>query len=230
MTYKRSTARNCFEENITILIGDVKNLNKNKKLRTNIRQCVLRNAIFQASAALEDYLYDLCSNWVKNLIAHGATVSQLPRNLVAWAVGKNHLSIFENFLIKGDEGRFISAIKNSGKLESFFNRAKPVDGLIYHAEFVSDRKYPSEKNILALFRRFGIEDVFSEMGAKGRKDYKSILKSFSDVRTQIAHEFTGGNFSNTDVLGHLDKIKGFVNCLDRVFYFHVKKTSGNMYW
>lgn len=230
MSYRRSAARNSFDSNVLSLSSDVSAVKRYKKIKPNIKQCVLRNAIFQASAALEDYLFDLCGSWINSLTSNGATVAQLPKNLIAWAIGKNQIKIFENYILSKSESKLIADIKSMEKLGKYLDNNSALTGLIHYAEFVSDKKYPSEKNIITLFKRFGIEDIFSTMNARGKKDYKSILKSFSDVRTEIAHAFSNMTFSVDDVIGYLNKLKDFVKCLDRVFYFHVKGIGGHTYW
>ncbi|WP_257297046.1 HEPN domain-containing protein [Endozoicomonas sp. YOMI1] len=231
MAYTKSVARQEFEQTISMFNCQIKfaSLKKNA-IPHDIQQCVYRNAIFQSSAAVEEFVKSILEDWVHLLHVHNKTVSSIPRELMVWAVAKCQKATFQNFIASGDENKLIKQLSDNCKLFSIFEVDAYIKDIIGLSEHISDRKYPSEKNIIVLFKRFGINDLFKSIQIEGKKDYKRILKSFSDVRTEIAHEHPAPDLTSLDVKEQLTEICDFIAKIDMVMYSHVVAISGRVCW
>lgn len=231
MPYTKSAARQDYDQVVKELKRQTQYASvKRNSLLHEVQQCVYRNAIFQTSAALEVYLKIVLEHWIHALHINRKTVSDAPKELIYWAAGKKQRAAFENYLYRRDEGKFIDQMASIDDLEIFFERSTQVNKIIAPSAYVSDRKYPSVKNIKALFRRFGVTNIFAEIEKKGKKNYKAILESFSDTRTEIAHHHPAGNLTCIDVKVQLDSISDLVSKVDQVLYSHVIAISGADCW
>ena len=94
----------------------------------------------------------------------------------------------------------------------------------------SDVKYPSTKNLRKLFRRLGIDPVFDRLNAVAKRDVESLLTSFNDVRTEMAHQGMPIGMSVGDIKARINDISLVVGYIDRLFYSHVSKTTGVVCW
>lgn len=231
MPYKKSIARLEFEEVVQEFKGQIKYacLKKNG-LRNDIQQCVLRNSIFQTSAALEVFIKDLFSDWVHLLTQKNKTVKDIPESLLFWTLAKTQKDAFGAYTYQKDEEKLIKQLSCNNRLGKLRESNTYIRDIMNITENVSDKKYPSQKNINHVFMRFGIDNIFHAMHVKGRKDYKKLLESFSDVRTAIAHEHPTPTLVYRDIKSHLDSMLAFVAMLDRIMWSHVVNHSGSDCW
>lgn len=231
MPYVKSAARQEFDTVVKGLLSLARSSSyKSVSFPHDVRQCVYRNAIFQVSAALEEYFRSVLEDWLHELRVNGKSVSEAPRELILWAFGKKQKSAFQYFLLDGDEGEFVAKLAAIAELPRFLDPGEILSGAITSAEHVRDRKYPSIKNLSVLFKRFGIRDIFKLIHKTARRDYKKVLESFSDVRTEIAHQHPVPDITLDDVKLHLEGLTGFVAAIDRVLCAHVRAVSGNVCW
>ncbi|MGI2933659.1 HEPN domain-containing protein [Vibrio fluvialis] len=203
---------------------------KKSNIPHDIQQCVYRNAIFQTSSALEEYVKSVLEDWIHKLHTNSKTIRHVPDSLILWAAGKKQQSSFQHFVAFGDESKFISSLSEVPGLYDIFDKNSLVKNVIHQSGMVRDRKYPSKKNLVALFKRFGINDIFKSMQIKGKKDYKKILESFSDIRTMIAHEHPTPDVTSEDTKKQLLIIDDFIAKLDMIIYSQVISISGLDCW
>ena len=154
----------------------------------------------------------------------------MPYELINLGVARKNLATYKNYILDGNEKKLIDDIKKNTSVPLFYNDSTLVRQIIHQSEFVGDKKYPSEKNLTTVFKRFGINEIFNEINRRGHKDYKILLKSFSDKRTSIAHEITSTDLTLSDVITNLNNINQLVDKLDRVLHKHVCKYSGTDCW
>jgi hypothetical protein len=95
---------------------------------------------------------------------------------------------------------------------------------------ILDKKYPSEKNLELQFARFGLSNIYTELDKRGHSNYRLMLRSLSDKRTSIAHDYPCTSFTFADVVDALDAALKIVRTIDRVLYTHVCATSGSYCW
>lgn len=227
----KSISRVEFENKADYFDGQIKFASNEKNgLTYDIQQCVYRNAVFQTSAALEEYLKSVLEDWIHSLHSNNKLISDAPRELILWAAGKKQRAAFQEYIVRGDEGKFIQDLSDLNDLNDFFVDSVLVKQVIHQTAHVRDRKYPSKKNIIALFKRFGIKDLFKAIEKEGKKDYKNILASFSDIRTEIAHQHPSPDLIFSDLQQSLDSISDLVAKTDQVLYAHVLMVSGEDCW
>lgn len=231
MPYVKSISRKEFDKTVDDFLLQIKtaSLRKNR-IPSDIIQCVFRNSIFQSSAALEEYIRSVLEDWIHLMHIRNKSLANVPKELIMLAAGNMQKQAFQNYLLTNDESKFITALSSLNDFEKFFVNSGPVKDVIHQTAHIRDRKYPSKKNISTLFKRFGINDIFKAIQIKGRKDYLSILESFSDIRTEIAHQHPTPNLSLPDLQKVLCDIKLFVAIIDKVLYKHVVRTSGQDCW
>lgn len=231
MPYKKSAARKEFEEVIGYHLNQSKIVSlKKSNIPHNIQQCVYKATIFQVSATLEEYVKSILEDWVYMLHHHKKRMDDLPLELIHWAAGKKLLTAFKKYILYGDEGIFINDLMSKKDVALLFDNNSIVKESINQTEYVRDRKYPSAKNILAVFKRFGINNIFSVINKKGKRDFKIVLSSFSDRRTEIAHQHPSPDLTYKDIVENLGSLKLFIKYVDRVLYSHVLVISGEECW
>ena len=88
-------------------------------------------------------------------------------------------------------------------------------------DFLDKKTYPSPKNLPQLFRRLGVESIWTVIDRAGRMNCKLILTSLNDLRTGIAHQGrVSPGFSLIDFRERLDQMRRFVAALDRGISSH----------
>lgn len=231
MPYTKSYARKEFDEAVNDFYTQARFVSlKKNSIPNDIQQCVFRNAIFQSSAALEEFIRSVLEDWIRSLSLNNKVLSDIPDELRFWSIGKCQKNIFTEYSAKNNEADLVKKLMSSAKLSSLFDPSTKVSDVIHHAEHVSDKKYPSIKNLNILFKRFGIADFFSSVNVKGKKNYKSILQSFSDIRTSIAHQYPTPVLLFADISQQIKSICNFVATIDKVMYQHVVQHSGHVCW
>lgn len=231
MPYRKSASRIELEEIFSELITQSRYASLKKiRLRHDLQQCVHKAVIFQASAAIEEYMKSIFEDWVFLLDKRNKTLSDVPKELATWTVGKRQMSAFKRYAFDGDESGFVKNLLNNNSSPNLLDSEIEIIKLIIQSENIRDRKYPSIKNMKAIFARFGVNDIFKSIQIRGKKDFKKILKSFTDKRTEIAHQHPSPDLTYKDVKDNLDALKHLINYLDRVLYSHVCVVSGEDCW
>lgn len=232
MPYKKSFSRKEFDGALVELSQSAKYVSiKKNNVPNEIAQCVFRNLIFQTSAALEQYIKTVLEDWVHLLKVHNKKASNLPENLISLIRIKKLTPTFQGYVsrAKGEKDT-IKNLANLNSLKDFFLDHTEVNSLMEVGNLIDDKKYPSKDNLSNLFFRFGILNIFDECGRKGRRDFKAVLSSFSDVRTQISHEHPTPDLTYYDVKKHASDISRFVQAIDKVLYSKVVSVSGEECW
>lgn len=91
--------------------------------------------------------------------------------------------------------------------------------MLNSAVIVGNRKYPSVKNIKAIFNRIGVPNIFHRLNAITKRDSEKVLQSFLDIRQAIAHQ-SPPNLTYPDVRSYIRNVQGIVRALDRILYTH----------
>lgn len=231
MNYSKSKARVDFIEVTAYLIDQSKfSTIKKNNINKEIQQTIFKSAIFQTSAALETYLETLLEDWIFLLGKNNKKISEVPEELILWICGKKQSHAFKDFLISGNESKLISQLKALKTIGQYYDPNSLVEGLLYKSDFVNDRKYPSPKNIKMLFARFGIENIFKDLARLGKKDFLKLLESFSDLRTEIAHQHPSKDITYLDLRQQITNIQTFVHYIDRLLHKRIQKISSLDCW
>jgi hypothetical protein len=229
MPYKKSRSRIEFEDRISTLKSYIVTSNETG-IDYVLKQCVYRNCIFQCSAALEEYIRQIFTDWIDHLIINNMPTKNVPPELVMLSFGNIQIQHFKTFIINQDELEFVNGLTNTRDLDKHLDSNSSVKDFLRHKKFIDDKKYPSKENLIKIFKRFGIKNYFDKINQIGSKDYALHLKSLSDRRTSIAHEYPTPNITDIDTISTLDDISDLVNSTDRVLYSQVCTVSGQDTW
>lgn len=230
MAYIKSSARSSFEDAISSLMEQKKAALKTGRRNHELCQLVYRAIIFQSSAALEEYLHDLLANWLYMLEQRQLTLREVPKEILALVIKRKQEPHFRKFLYDNDEACLLRSIISDQESAELYG-ADSGAGLVNMPKYlIYGKKYPSVNNVSSLFARFGILNIFERVGKSGKKDYKKLLQSFGDIRTEIAHQYPARDLTEADLKNQLDFLKGFVKDIDRVVYREVVQISGRLCW
>ena len=230
MAYRRSIFRNEFDNYTDTHINVVLESCDKNDISQELKNSVLAAAIFQVSAAMENYLKDIISNWIFEIKKCNYSDLNIPIEMKAIILLKMQQDIYKKYFM-GNNGEISSLNSMISKIEDI-NKINS-DGILQIlnvGSIVNDKKYPSINNIIQLFNRLGIKNIFNEVNKLGRYDSKLFLTSFMDVRTEIAHSTQRTYFNANDVIDKLNRIKKLVGFFDRILYKFVMKKSISCCW
>jgi len=230
MSYSRTQARLDAENRIIQLRGPFNYAKlRTRIIPTPIRDSIYQNTIFQLSATLEDYLYQLFSGWLSRLQAGGHFNSTLPDVTRGMIVLRSVEEEFTRFLSYGDEIKMSNYLMSSVEALQSVDPLKPLPSFDITSSGVSDKKFPSKRNISSLFKRFGIKNIHSELSRRTRMDFELNLQSFMDLRNALAHE-SPPSVTDVDVSKYMDLVEKWIRAIDRIMYSHVVRASGASLW
>jgi len=197
-----------------------------------VREYALCSAIVLTSAKVETYLETLVADWGKAVLGANLKTDALHRHIRAFLLNDPSIEkIYKRLGFDGNEGTFIPALAlqlGSGP----FKFSKDGENIppFPIARVYSDVKYPSPKNLRKLFRRLGIDPIFPRLNAIAKRDVESLLTSFNDTRTEMAHQGMPIGMSVGDIRARIKEVTLVVGYVDRLFYSHVCKTTGAVCW
>ncbi|MFP5300328.1 HEPN domain-containing protein [Cobetia sp. SIMBA_158] len=230
MAYSKSTSRKSFEEKVDHLLRTARLASlKRANNSASVIELVMHAAIFETSAALEEYIKDFFEHYEFVLHRNECLISNLPQNTIAFLYLKANKVSSSLYIEKRDERKAIEKVcidENSLKLlnaNQIFTRGLGLKNII------SDKKYPTPKNWKLLFNRFGINDFHVKVDPILKGSSRNIMDSFNDIRTAIAHENPPA-LTFLDISKHLDNIVKLVSALDRMLHTHVCSHSGKPSW
>lgn len=234
MRYRKSNARRIFEGHIDYLKGVVSKAFSDLPgvADSDCRQFVLGHAIILGSAKFEDYIQDILTRFFNNLNANGVQTHNLPKELRAFLFNDNITAYaYRQFAVSNDEEKLLqSLIPMIGNDRLTFMRDGAPAPTIYASKIHSGVRYPSPKNILRLFRRLGIRNIFHEINRSSHTDLQSKLQSLNDTRTEIAHigRLVGSN--DRDVKRLLNEYKLIIEHIDRILFKYACQISSPSCW
>lgn len=232
MAYRVSRARKQFATEIRTIQSALREAHSSKCSSTRVREMALCSAVILCSAKLESYIEDLVSDWAKAVVAQGLTTDKLHNHTRSFLL--NHPSVeavYRRYLLDGDETELLKSLAGlfPSKHFSFAASGQAVPPFMAQRIY-RDIKYPSPKNVVRLFNRCGIPVLFHALNSVAKKDVESLLISFNDIRTEMAHEGMPVGASAGDIKKHISNVIELVGYIDRIFYSHVAKTNGSSCW
>ncbi len=229
MPYKKSLARkNFLHETDSILQTSRKSSYKKAGISDPAIDMILQAAVFKTSAQLEEYLKNAITDWLFNVKNNGYSANDLPDNLKWYFICNSHLTEYRQYIYNSDEKKLIDNLK-SKQQNLLFDKTQSLADIINPLAVVSDRKYPSVRNIKRLFNRIGIPNVFHQVNRRSHRPFETILQSFLDIREAIAHQHPP-NLTYDDVRDHTRSIQSFVSVMDRILHSHVISFHDGRCW
>lgn len=230
MPYKISRARKEFEVRVSSLKRNVRVASiKKLAIPYEIQQLTFHAAILESSASLEEYIKMLFLNFEHAAVRQPLEVNKLPPKWRSFIFFNSTRPVFENYFYSREERRMLNSLDIDGGLFDIAHAGTAINQNMKLSSVLDGRKYPSPGNWDRLFQRLGVTNIFGEVSSVLKRDSKSILESFNDVRTAIAHEYPPG-LTVADVLHYLDNLLHFVRGIDRVTYRHLYEYAGESCW
>lgn len=229
MPYTKSIGRRDFDSKLKSYKTALLPIDKIGKSNPQARTLSFQAIIFIISAQIEEYLKSLIETWVSKMKMNHAKYSDLHENTKTFILAENQILAYKKQIYQIDERSFIKKINITDPIYSLLNNAEEISASISASALISNRKYPKPENLLILFFRLGIDNIFTELNSRGSKDYRLTLRSFLDVREALAHQIPPA-LTLMDMRRHVTNIEDLINTIDRVFYSHVCKISGAIFW
>jgi hypothetical protein len=225
MTYRRSRARHEFDSQLDQTLSEVRSLVATKAVPQS--RFLAAYYVF-AFAQLEVYVKSLVEDALQALGTAQPTLDKWPDLLLGYLLhsGGELGTEYRRFAINEDEGALLEKVACTARAVAAWERGSTPPIKLEAGAFLDKKKYPSPKNVLQLFRRLGIRNVWAPLGAASRTDAEKLLTSLNDLRTSIAHDGrvpTG--FGLRDFRERLAQMKSFVAAVDRSLAAHFCKDA-----
>lgn len=234
MAYVYSRARKTFDTGINDLLVTSKEADTHLCSSARVRALAHASAVVIANTRVESYLEDLILDWAAAIGNANLTASILPGETRAFLLNGSTIRQAYRKLLLMEQGErdFVRLISSQLGAQGEYRFA--IDATIINAShlrpIIDQVKYPSEANLRKLFARCGIADIFTALNAVAKRDVLPLHKSFSDLRTAIAHEGLPVGKNGKDVRDRIREIKMLIGYLDRVFYRHSNAHLGPTAW
>lgn len=192
-----------------------------------LRDSALSSTVLLGFAAFEEYLKQGVEEIFASAQANAVAVQRLPSAVRA------HVSIAAHLERWGEmePSRLLSQLEAERAAGKF---ASLVDGNSVSAAFSThllDRvKYPKPKNLKALFRRLGVNNVYGELDPIARANTSELLTSFHDARTALAHQGIPPGWTADDFVTKLDELMVVAKAVDRVLWNWTRQHVGLVCW
>lgn len=232
MPYTKSQARKTFDSEIDKMISVIKTTFANKGILVVTRQYVLSCCVMLGTAKIEVYIEDFIDAWVSKINATPLTSSHLPNNLKALYINQPFLNNgFKKLIVDNSESKYFESVAGQLNNDIFqlTDLTKPIPTLD-SKKIYQNKKYPSPDNINILFKRIGINKIFSELNKSAKADLKNVLTSFNDIRTTIAHDGIPVGVNDKDIIEKLKQIKNLVFHIDKILFKHINHHTTNATW
>lgn len=234
MTYQKSNARSAFEAEIQTICGNLQLVEVTPAIPSAIRDYSIAAAIFLAHAEIENFFNDLLEEVARGFSLPILTASNLPSALQA------HL-IYEKFgldqfavriLRKTGEQENSQAIARwfSSPYRNLLDVSMPLGFQLCGDDLRGPYSYPSIDNVIKVLKRLGIGDPRGKLNAELNRDVLGLLKSLSDLRTQLAHSAQLPGVSVGDVIQRLNDSSAFVEAFDKLIYATVTACISHAEW
>jgi hypothetical protein len=219
MPYSKSKARKEFDLLTSCLFNRAKDAYKSKTISYDTKQMVFQSFFFSTSANIENYLVDVFSDWVKKIKSIENKNLNLPENLRTRILIEKQKQNVLNYWVNGDDNKLFNKLNIKSDIYNVIHDHLPTN--INQSNILMANKYPSVKNIKTVFLRVGIKDIFGEIRRKRKRDVELDLRSFLDIRENIAHS-SPDTITIQTLKTNYCNILGFINAVDRVLFTIIK--------
>lgn len=233
MAYAYSRARKSFHQEVNDLLASSQQADSNP-CPPRVSRLAHASAIVLTSAKVENYLEDLITDWSLALSSSTYTAGALPSKTRAFLLsGASMHAAYRKLLLqeKGEKDFLEMLGSQLGPTGEFrFVRIDCVIDSTAMTRIYKDVKYPSKENLVKLFSRCGIDNIFTALNKLANRDVELLHRSFSDLRTSIAHRGLPVGINGSDVRTRIKEMSSVVGYLDRVFYAHNRAFFDSSTW
>lgn len=196
-----------------------------------VRVSVLSNSMLIGSAKLENYLSDVIGDWASQVNASQLRTDELPLTIRARFFNQSDvLGTYSSYFQTHDEialARKTITLMSRDRTDSAGTEPRPR---IYANWILEGCKYPSPDNLRHLFRRLGVNDLFKELNVLARRDVELTIRSFNDLRSELAHQGNVSGVTYQDVSDKLEEALEVVHLIDQVLFKEIGEIGGNLLW
>jgi hypothetical protein len=226
--YRRSQARSEALLRLRDLRAGAKEASR-KSTPVRVRNMVYQSAIFLASSTLEEYLKQIFDHWLYELKRHGLAGANIPARARFSYVSRELSSVFNSYVHAGDEIALARKIEDRANLLEFAIGRSIIFTHLTGEFAYKDRKYPSPRNIKALYSRIGCDNIFQQLSRAMKADAELKLQAFNDIRTSMAHG-SPPSLTIIDVNRNLDDVGIIIKSLDKINHREMSKDFGGGVW
>lgn len=184
------------------------------------------------SAKFESYLELLIADWGRAIASNALITDRMPLHTRAFLM--NHPSVesaYRRYILDNSEAHLLPQLGALLGEGHFAFAAKGQTAPQFQVQRIyKDVKYPSPKNLKRLFNRCGVINVFNELNRIGKRNVEALLRSFNDIRTEMAHEGMPIGLAATDIKSRINNMESVVRYIDRMFHSHTCKSTGADCW
>lgn len=196
------------------------------------KQYVLGCSVMLCSAKIEIYIEDFFDSWISKVNISTLNSSMLPDNLKALYLNQPFLiNSFKKLLYENNESKFLDILTSelSNSIFNLTDLSKSIPTL-YSNHIYLGKKYPSPENLVSLYKRIGISNIFTQINSMSRSDLKSLLISFNNLRTEISHGGIPVGINEKDIIRKLKSVKKIVSWIDKAVYKQIRVQSSISTW
>ncbi|MDQ3048752.1 MAG: HEPN domain-containing protein [Bacteroidota bacterium] len=196
------------------------------------KKYVLSCGVMLCSAKIEVYIEDFFDSWIDKVNGAALTSASLPNNLKTLYLNQPFLNnAYKKLITESSESKFIDLL-TSELGNQHFNLTDPAKTLptLYSKVIYQNKKYPSPDNLIGLYKRLGIKNIFTEINKISRSDLENTLVSFNSIRTAISHNGIPVGINDKDIIRTLRGAKRVISYVDKAIYAHIKKHSVIATW
>ncbi len=227
--YEKSSARVEFERSIGEIETVIRLIAPPKRYDSDLKNYILGAAILFLSAKLENYISDLFKGICQEACQKVKSADGVPSSLLGWAfLNDGHRERSQNFVARNNEGDFIRLTGAYLANEIISNVANYLTPERFSG--IDDKSYPSVKNVKKMYRRLGIDSIFSLLDKRLKCNTANNLKSLNSIRGSLAHSGISGNYSYGDIKDHIGKVKRIVAALDKETFYHLRSCNADSAW
>jgi hypothetical protein len=223
-TYLRSTALDELETGLNEQQQALKLVAHPSKQAPLLKNYVIGATVMFSSAALENYLTDIFSNYAQGICSKIKRIGICPEQTTGWIfINSGVEQDFKRYLYTGDENDFISRMGIRLKTEV----AAKQDDFYSINQFRDFTKkcYPSTKNIKLMFKRIGIPNIFVRLSARAHRNIENEVESLNAIRGQFAHVGVLGTVSYKDTKNLIKSVRSIACLIDKEFFYHLRESN-----
>lgn len=195
-----------------------------------------KNLIYQSivillSSSIEEYHKTFIEDWFYKLRTSNVTMAKIPDNTKVFGLLHNTEQLYRSFLYdRNNEKDTLDKLVNAKHiLKKYVDDNERFDISWLAKNVWSNKKYPSIQNIVTLYNRLGIHNIFNSLSETKHRDFKNPLNSFLSVRESIAHQGAGA-VTFIDVKNHIEFVNELIYLFDKELYKHCCRIAGSAYW
>lgn len=227
-------------ENLDLILVSAKTIHE-KKSDLNLPEAeqallslAMKGAIISSFSEVELYIENFLGLWFDNSINKSSFKKFFsggsPTHLKALYFKLMFKDSFQQYFLNNDETAFFKKISSSPHFKNI--TLSPENEFLFRGNSLYiGKKYPSAKNLSALGKRLGIQDIFKAMSDIKTFPWQSKLDSLNSTRTGVAHrgELPVGYGSKDTILFINDTID-FLKTLEPALKEHIKAHMTTRAW